>query len=110
MLPPKINHLVAQAFDTAASAVSPESGRELVKKLDLTVVEEFNHPFEPQGFTQVFVLAESHLAIHAWPELGYLHFDLVTSSPESISADTFKSVISEIYQPQTIKVSVVNYE
>lgn len=107
---PKIYHLVAQAFGAEKLLSTDSSGRELCRCLNLHVVEEFWHKFEPQGFTQVFVLAESHLAIHAWPEIGYLHFDLVTCSPEVTSANTFESAISEIYKSQNIKVSVVKYE
>ena len=34
----------------------------------LTVVGERFHQFEPQGVTGTVLLAESHLAIHTWPE------------------------------------------
>jgi len=34
------------------------------------------HQFEGGGFTLVFLLAESHLSVHTYPEKGYLAFDL----------------------------------
>ena len=34
----------------------------------LTIVGESFHQFEPQGVTGTVLLAESHLAIHTWPE------------------------------------------
>lgn len=52
----------------------------LVTKLKLTKVNEFVHPFSPYGITLVYVLSESHLAIHTWPERKVLHIDLVTCS------------------------------
>ncbi|MBE3597948.1 MAG: S-adenosylmethionine decarboxylase proenzyme [Limnochordaceae bacterium] len=36
------------------------------------------HKFSPQGVSGVVVIAESHLAIHTWPELGYAAIDVFT--------------------------------
>lgn len=36
------------------------------------------HPFHPQGVSGVVVIAESHLAIHTWPEYGYAAVDIFT--------------------------------
>lgn len=46
--------------------------------LNLHVVKKITHKFEPIGITFVYVLSESHLAIHTWPEYKLLHLDLVT--------------------------------
>lgn len=43
-----------------------------------TVVGEVFHKFAPQGVSGTVVIAESHLAIHTWPELGYCALDLYT--------------------------------
>jgi S-adenosylmethionine decarboxylase len=34
------------------------------------------HRFQPDGVSGVAVLAESHIAIHTWPEAGYAALDL----------------------------------
>ncbi len=36
------------------------------------------HRFSPQGISGVVVIAESHLSIHTWPELGYAAIDVYT--------------------------------
>ena len=36
------------------------------------------HKFQPQGFTAIFMLAESHLSIHTWPEKGVAACDIFT--------------------------------
>lgn len=36
------------------------------------------HKFAPQGITGVVLLAESHIALHSWPELNYLAIDIFT--------------------------------
>src|SRR5882762_9754421 len=48
---------------------------ELVEASGLTVVGVSFHQFEGSGFTGCLVLAESHLAIHTWPERQGLTLD-----------------------------------
>ena len=36
--------------------------------------------FDPHGVSGVVVIAESHIAVHTWPEYGYAAVDLVTRS------------------------------
>jgi len=36
------------------------------------------HQFKPMGVSGVVVIAESHLSIHTWPELGYAAVDIYT--------------------------------
>ncbi len=43
-----------------------------------TVVQKCFHKFNPYGVSGVVIIAESHLAIHTWPELGYAAVDLFT--------------------------------
>lgn len=37
-----------------------------------------SHKFEPQGVTCVAMLAESHISIHTWPEVGMAVCDVFT--------------------------------
>jgi S-adenosylmethionine decarboxylase len=43
-----------------------------------TLLAESHHRFEPCGLTAIGLLAESHVAIHTWPELGYAAADVFT--------------------------------
>jgi S-adenosylmethionine decarboxylase len=50
-----------------------------------TLVEMCVHEFSPQGVTATATLKESHIAIHTWPEHGYIAADLffcATGEPE----------------------------
>jgi len=42
------------------------------------VLHRARHHFTPHGATVLLLLAESHLAIHTWPEHGYASIDLLT--------------------------------
>jgi len=41
-----------------------------------TLIDMCTHQFSPQGVTATATLAESHIAIHTWPEHGYFAADL----------------------------------
>ena len=52
-----------------------------------TVVKSVFHHFSPHGVSGVVVIAESHLAIHTWPEYGYAAVDLFTCG-DSVNPET----------------------
>jgi S-adenosylmethionine decarboxylase len=52
--------------------------REVVAACDVTLLDLRVYPFEPIGVTGVAVLAESHINIHTWPEIGYAAVDIFT--------------------------------
>ena len=41
-----------------------------------TLLHMHTHKFSPQGVSGVAVLAESHITVHTWPEIGYGAFDV----------------------------------
>jgi S-adenosylmethionine decarboxylase len=43
-----------------------------------TVVGESFYHFSPQGVSGVVNIAESHIAVHTWPEYGYAAVDVFT--------------------------------
>lgn len=48
------------------------------KESNSTPLEISIHAFSPQGLTGVVLIAESHIAIHTWPEIGYVALDIFT--------------------------------
>ncbi|HQU50693.1 MAG TPA: adenosylmethionine decarboxylase [Casimicrobiaceae bacterium] len=76
-------HLLGEWYDCPADR--PEMTRadalrrrclEAVDAAGLTIVGERFHQFDPQGVTGAVILAESHLAIHTWPEKGSVTIDV----------------------------------
>ena len=43
-----------------------------------TIVTHSFHHFSPHGVSGAVIIAESHLAIHTWPEYGYAAADIFT--------------------------------
>jgi S-adenosylmethionine decarboxylase len=50
--------------------------RECVDVCGATLLHIHTHKFSPQGVSGVAVLAESHISVHTWPEIGYAAFDV----------------------------------
>ena len=50
------------------------------------------HKFTPRGVTGIVAIAESHLAIHTWPEHGYAAVDIFTCG-ESFAPDRAAQMI-----------------
>ena len=76
-------HLLGEWFDCEADAAlsgNAESLRalclELTSASGLAAVGDRFHQFDPQGVTGTVLLAESHLAIHTWPESRFASVDV----------------------------------
>lgn len=80
----------------------------IAKLLKLTVVNTFVHKFEPQGVSAVLVIAESHMAVHTWPEQVYLHIDLFTCSPKT-HVKLLKQVLKKEFPALKVKVTKIDY-
>ncbi|UWQ44100.1 adenosylmethionine decarboxylase [Leisingera aquaemixtae] len=50
--------------------------RKCVEVCGATLLHIHTHKFSPQGVSGVAVLAESHISVHTWPEIGYGAFDV----------------------------------
>ena len=49
-----------------------------VRRSGATIITDTFHTFSPHGVSGVIVIAESHVAIHTWPEHGYAAIDVFT--------------------------------
>lgn len=52
--------------------------RQAAELAGATIVGYSGHNFEPEGFSAVILVAESHLSIHTWPEQDYAAIDIFT--------------------------------
>ena len=50
----------------------------ICKKYNYTVLNRMEHIFEPQGITILYLLSESHISIHTFPERNYAALDIYT--------------------------------
>ncbi len=50
----------------------------ICNKYDFSILNKSEHIFEPQGLTILYLLSESHLSVHTFPERKYIAIDLYT--------------------------------
>jgi len=67
----------------------------IAKKAKVAILEISKHKFEPQGFTLIALLAESHMSFHTFPENNIISFDFFTCAKISpaVAVDIIKKEI-----------------
>lgn len=76
-------HVIADFYEVEKSILD---SMELIEKhldqacqvANLTVVGRQSYKFEPLGVTALYLLSESHISIHTYPEHGYCSIDCYT--------------------------------
>jgi S-adenosylmethionine decarboxylase len=95
--------------DSAALAAACSA---LVARHGLTSVGQCFHRFEPRegceqaGVTGVLLLAESHLAVHTWPELGRVTLDVFVCNQtvdHSAAAQAVHDALIQGFAPQRVQ-------
>ena len=74
-------HMLLELFDCDPEALNSldvvkASMVEAAKRAQATIIDVVFHEFNPFGISGVVVIAESHLAIHTWPEYRYAAVDV----------------------------------
>ena len=75
---------------------------QLLPDIGFNVVGYCEHNFQPHGFTSVWLLSESHLAIHAWPEHHKARINL-----SSCSLELFDAFVARLKSDKTLPYNVV---
>lgn len=112
-------HLTADLSGVDAALplmLDPEALRSLcigaVEQARLGAVGELFHRFTPapacaqSGITGIVLLAESHLAVHTWPELGGVTLDVYVcnlGTDNSDKAETLMNTLIAAFAPRTVK-------
>ena len=63
-----------------------------------TVVKPVFHQFSPHGLSGVVVIAESHIAVHTWPEHRYAAIDIFTCG-DPVIASRIQTEIQHRFAP-----------
>jgi len=85
---------IGEHYIVEASGCDPEIIGDVEKVQDILVeaAKEANvqiwsvsfHRFAPNGVSGVIVIAESHISIHTWPEVGYAAIDIYTCGDNAL--------------------------
>lgn len=81
----------------------------VISKSGLHVVSSIFHQFEPHGVSAAYILSESHLSVHTWPECGYVALDIFTCGSDECALKAFDLLIDEL-KPATVEKKVLRRE
>lgn len=76
------------------STVLKSSFDELLLESGFTILNFMEHFFEPQGYTAIWLLGESHFALHTFPEENKTYIEL-----SSCNEDMYEVFISKLSLP-----------
>lgn len=81
-------HCIAELYECPPELLDDEgfvkkSLCEAVEHGFASLLHEVSHKFQPQGVTALALIAESHVAIHTWPEFGYVAADAFTCGDQA---------------------------
>jgi S-adenosylmethionine decarboxylase len=91
-------HIIADVYNINNSVLLTQiDGIEpLMKKIievgKLNVLGEIKHQFKPIGATILYLLSESHLSIHTYPERNYCAIDLYCCNPQINIGDILDTI------------------
>jgi S-adenosylmethionine decarboxylase proenzyme len=80
---------------------------QIVDKLNLHVVNESGHQFEPIGYTYAYILSESHFTIHTYPEYKSAFIDIFCCS-KSFSVDAALNEIKAAFGTTTVTYEILH--
>ena len=109
---PYIEHWVVQLHGVASDRIDDADAltanlRKAVRALKLTRVSDHTHYFGP-GVSSVIILSESHLSAHTWPELGYVHLDVVTCV-KRLTGENLRTVMQAVFEPERMQLAQLEY-
>jgi spermidine synthase len=90
-------HLILELYGCSAETLSSVAGVQdaMIKgatAAGATIIDSIFHHFKPYGVSGVVVIAESHFAIHTWPEHNFASVDLFTCGETTKPWEAFKVV------------------
>ncbi|WP_037572651.1 adenosylmethionine decarboxylase, partial [Spirochaeta cellobiosiphila] len=105
---------VVDLYDCNPDIISHVDGvrSALLKAAELSgahIVDNVFHQFSPYGVSGVVVIAESHLAIHTWPEHSYCAVDYFTCSKDIDWQRAFES-LKEDFESSSYDVKEIKRE
>jgi S-adenosylmethionine decarboxylase len=76
---------------------------EIIQRCKLNVVSQCEYQFSPIGATMLYLLSESHLTIHTYPEKRACSINLYTCNPKTDLNDALDIIYGFFKQPYIIK-------
>ena len=105
-------HVLMNIHDVSNSLLLTDlvQGKKLSKKivdaLQLHVVGESCHQFQPGGYTMLYLLSESHYSIHTYPEYNSCYIDIFCCNKDFLPKRAVE-IISELFDTNRVEYQVI---
>ncbi len=104
-------HLLAELFGCDEGLLNDKEAIEKIMNdsalvSGATVVGSVFHLFNPHGISGVVVIAESHFAIHTWPEFRYAAVDIFTCGEDVDPWEALNYIKKELRAESTSMVEI----
>ena len=76
---------------------------EIIQRCKLNVVSQCEYQFSPVGATMLYLLSESHLTVHTYPEKRACSINLYTCNPNTDLNDALDIIYGFFKQPYITK-------
>lgn len=109
--PKKTVHIVADFYGIEGRFIScvkevKKILKKAIEKAKLSVVGSRFFQFNPHGVTGIFLLKESHISIHTWPEYGYAAVDIFTCKDDGSAFIAYNYLLEKL-KPKKVKKRII---
>ncbi|HDN83160.1 MAG TPA: adenosylmethionine decarboxylase [Candidatus Altiarchaeales archaeon] len=80
--------------------------KDVCEKSNLNIIKGDVHQFEPHGVTVFYILKESHISIHTWPEFSSAACDIFTCG-EKDNILKAADLLLEKMKPKKVKKELI---
>lgn len=80
--------------------------KKLIRQSGATLIETKLYEFTPCGYTIFFMLKESHVAIHSYPEFGAMFLDIFTCG-RNINPQIIADGLCDYLKPERKKIQMI---
>jgi len=102
-----LNQINKQVFESFDLIKFDQYVKEVLASNSITLINTMTNDFgSPGAFTVLYLLAESHLSLHTWPEHGYVALDLFTCGQTPNTQRAVEQLI-EYFSPLSIQIKTI---
>lgn len=80
----------------------------VVERLGMNFIDKVYYEFQPEGLSVIYLIKESHIAIHTWPEFNLVDVEISTCKDDSDVEEGLR-ILAEAYKAEKIEKDYWEY-
>ena len=107
---PIAKHIIAEFYQPQNMVENSSKLKQMLlkaaKSACSTPLKTAIHKFPINGITGIILLAESHITIHTWPEIGYIAIDVFTCGKKT-KPEKAINYFRTVFKPKKVKIQKI---